>query len=199
MTLAQGRESLFTSICAESAEKRTFRLTNMSDSLGSITALLSRVRAGDKIVEAQLMELTYAELRRVATRVMGKERRDHTLQPTALVHEAYLRLMTNSPDSYANRRHYFAVAAKAMRRVLVDYSRRRSSEKRGASTRRVALDEVDSSALRSDFPEDILVIDAALEKLAQVHSRAAEIIELRFFLGLTDDEVANWLNPRLSG
>jgi RNA polymerase sigma factor (TIGR02999 family) len=142
----------------------------------------------------ELMALLYDELRRLARGFMARERRDHTLQPTALVHEAYLRMVDPSRVAWRGRTHFRVVAAKAMRRILIDHARRHGSAKRGGGRQRVTLGE---SLLRSADAsldlEELLSVNAALEKLRGIDERQAQVVELRFFGGLNVEEVAEGL------
>ena len=158
---------------------------------GEITRLLQLVSKGDRAAEAELIPLVYAELRRIARVAIGKERPNHTLQTTALVHEVYLKLIGNGELDMVSRSHFFALAASTMRRILIDYARARRSSKRGGSRVRVDLEHV---ALGSDESWDhILAIHDALEKLAAIDARAAKVVELRFFAGLEGEEAARVL------
>jgi RNA polymerase sigma factor (TIGR02999 family) len=150
------------------------------------TAVLDAAAAGGG--SARLFELVYGELRALAQRCMNHERKDHTLAPTALVHEAYLKLIDQSRASWQGRTHFLAVASGAMRRILVDHARGHDAIKRGRDAQRVPLD----SAIIDprDEPRDITQIDAALKKLETLNPRHARIVELRFFGGLTIDETA---------
>ena len=163
---------------------------------GDITILLREVRAGNRAAESQLLPLVYGELRRLAARYMRSERADHTLQPTALVHEAYLRLAGQRAVNWENRIHFFAVAAQIMRRILVDHARAHRSEKRGGREPKGPVDE--ALALTADNREGVLAIDEALGHLSERDPRLARIVELRFFAGLTGDEIAEVLgiSPR---
>jgi RNA polymerase sigma factor (TIGR02999 family) len=155
----------------------------------NVTLLLARLRDGNQDAANQLIPLVYAELRRMAGAYMQRERPGQTLQATALVHEAYMRLVDGQPGPWQNRAHFFAIAAHAMRQVLVDHARRRHAGKRGgASAREVAID-VDL-LIAPDRLEDVLAIDEALERLAAIDPRQSRLIELRFFVGLNVEEVA---------
>ncbi len=157
-----------------------------------VTTVLDQVRAGDPGARERLVGLVYDELRRIAAGLMTHERDDHTLQPTALVHEALLRLLEGDALSHApNRAYLFAAAARAMRQVLVDHARERSALKRGGDRTRVPLDDV-----LERFEErhlDVLALDEALARLAALHPRHSEVVTLRFFGGLTVAEVAQCL------
>lgn len=139
------------------------------------------------------MPLVYDELRRVAASYLAQERNGHTLQPTALVHEAYLR-MAQVPDEWGGKTHFFAVAARAMRRLLIDHARARGRDKRGADWERVTFDNAIARLAPDLDRADVLALDAALEKLAALDARQAEIVELRFFSGMTIDEIASHLS-----
>ena len=141
---------------------------------------------------ALLAERLYKELRQLAVARLKGERRNHTLQPTALVNEAYLHLARRTGASFQSRTHFLAAASLAMRRVLVDHARARRTAKRGGGWRRITLDE--SVALSEDRVEDVLAIDQALERLAEIDSRTARVVEMRFFAGMTEVEVAQALD-----
>jgi len=158
---------------------------------GEITLLLKQVAGGDAMATETLAEAVYAELRRIATRLMAHERSNHTLQPTQLAGEAFLNLIDQTERKWENRAHFFAVAAQAMRRILVDYSRRKRSSRRGGEWRRVELES--TSVASSSRHEDILAIDEALERLQRIDARQSRIVELRYFGGLTETEVAKVL------
>ncbi len=150
--------------------------------------LFRRLAEGDRDAAGELLPLLYAELRGLAQRRMAKERSDHTLQATALVHEAYLRLVTPEEASWENRAHFFRAAAQAMRSVLVDHARAKGAAKRGGDGQRVVLAE--DIALVEDELGDVLWIDEAIERLAERDPELARIVELRFFGGLTHEEIA---------
>lgn len=160
----------------------------MSEDSHAITRLLLEWRAGDKDAAARLMELVYRELHRMAAREMRREHAEHTLQTTALVHEAYLRLCGAEPIQWQDRAHFFAVVAQQLRRVLVDHARRVRSEKRGGGKICATLFDSDGAAWR--FDERLLAVDEALTRLETLDARAAKVIELRFFGGLTETEAA---------
>jgi RNA polymerase sigma factor (TIGR02999 family) len=163
----------------------------MADDTHKITGLLLDWRAGKPEAANRLMELVYGELHGLAARQMHREHGDHTLQTTALVHEAYLRLCGSEPIDWQNRGHFFAVAAQQLRRVLVDYARRRRSEKRGGGQIKLSLAEADCPVVDRD--ERLLAIDEALTRLEALDERAAKVIELRFFGGLSEKEAAGSL------
>jgi RNA polymerase sigma factor (TIGR02999 family) len=162
----------------------------------TITALLARWRDGDKAAADQLSELVYSELHRIAAREMRRERGGHTLQTTAVVHESYLRIFRAEPVEWKDRAHFFAVAARQLRRVLVDHARRRRSEKRGGGIVKLSLQEWGAPAVELD--ERLLAVDEALARLESLDSRAAKVVELRFFGGLSEGEAAEALQISVS-
>jgi RNA polymerase sigma factor (TIGR02999 family) len=155
-----------------------------------VTLLLRRFSLGEKEVESRLFDLIYAELRRIAAARMQAERPSHTLSPTALVHEAYIKL-ANTDESFENRSHFLAVAARAMRNILVDHARARHAHKRGGLSDPVALEGLDVPAPEND--EELIGLDDALNRLAGMSPRQAKVVELRYFAGLTETEVASIL------
>jgi RNA polymerase sigma factor (TIGR02999 family) len=165
---------------------------SMGDDSHTITRPLMEWRSGNKDAAARLMELVYLELHRMASREMRHERREHTLQATALVHEAYIRLCGAEPIEWQDRAHFFAVAAQQLRRVLVDHARRVRSEKRGGGRINASLFDYDGCV--SPFDERLLAIDEALTQLETLDARAAKVIELRLFGGLTEAEAAEALD-----
>jgi RNA polymerase sigma-70 factor (ECF subfamily) len=156
-----------------------------------VTALLTRWSQGDDAALAQLTPLVYEELRRLAHRQMAAERTDHTLQTTALVNEAYLRLADQTNPRWQNRAHFFAVAARAMRRILVSYARSQRSQKRGGGVLKVDLDE--AALVSPEESKEIVDLHEALEQLATLDSRKAQVVELKYFGGLNYDEMAEVL------
>lgn len=156
-----------------------------------ITALLGDWCAGKPQALNQLVPLIYAELRRIATRQLRDERVGHTLQPTALVHEVYLRLIDQRHVNWQNRAHFFGVAAQVMRRILVDHARRHGAGKRNHGATHVPIDEAHGVAAPNEMP--VLALDHALVRLEKVDSELAKIVELRAFGGLTIDEAADVL------
>ena len=158
----------------------------------TVTALLDSWNRGDESALEQLLPLVYAELRRIAARQLRRERVGHTLQPTALVHEAYLRLVDQRNVDWQSRAHFFGVASQVMRRILVDHARRRSAGKRGEGVRCVPIDEVTDVEAANEIP--ILALDHALGRLEKVDAELARIVELRAFGGLTIEEAAHVLN-----
>lgn len=154
-----------------------------------VTIILSQMAKGDPHAVHELLPVVYAELRQLARAQMMRERSAHTLQATALVHEAYLRLVHNSASSFENRRHFFAAAAEAMRRILIEHARRTQSLKRGGQRARVALDgELVAIASPCDSVDDLLALDEVLDRLAEEHPEAAELVKLIYFAGLNLEE-----------
>lgn len=158
---------------------------------GEITTILEAISAGDRGQVNRLADLVYDDLRRLAADYMQREPEGHTLQPTALVHEAFLKLVDQDRVTWRNRTHFFAVGATLMRRILVDHARRRSMAKRGAGWRRVPFS--DDLQLASSRDEDVLALDDALTRLHDLDPDRARLVELRFFGGLTLDETAEAL------
>src|SRR5689334_19090267 len=151
--------------------------------MSDVTQILNAIEKGDEHAATQLLPLVYGELRKLAAARMSNEAAGHTLQPTALVHEAWLRLTGNDPNvQFANRAHFFAAAADAMRRILIDRARRKSAGKRGGSWERINLDNVEVAIDADD--DTLLLVNQALEKLAREEPEVAEIVKLRFFAGL---------------
>jgi len=161
-----------------------------------VTEILNDVSAGDRKAADRLMPLVYDELRRLASRYLARERPDHTLQATALVHEAYLRLIDQTRVSWQNRAHFIAVAASMMRRILVDHARLHTTEKRGGRRQKLSLDEAISFSKGKDL--DIVALDDALGDLARLDPEQSRIVELRFFGGLTLEETAEVTGVSLS-
>lgn len=155
---------------------------------------LRQIGAGDADAAQQLLPLVYEELRALAGGHFRRQRADHTLQPTALVHEAFVRLIDQTNAHYNDRSHFFAVAATAMRQILTDYARRKKAEKRGGQWEQISLDHAaGSDGLASPQALDIVALDEALTELANLDPRMHRVVELRFFGGLTVDEVAKVL------
>lgn len=154
----------------------------------NVTLLLERARAGSADALGELLPAVYDELRSMAARQLGRERREHTLQATALVHEAWLKLVDQRAQDWQNRAHFLAIAATAMRRVLVHHAEAVKAAKRGGGRGRVTL--TDRPGEVSEDPLDVLALDEALEALAQEDPRKAKVVELRFFAGLENREVA---------
>ena len=162
----------------------------MSGHAGSteVTVLLTQLAEGDEQAASRLIPLVYRELRQMAARQMRRERVDHTLQTTALVHEAYLKLVEQTPASWQNRTHFFAVAAQVMRHILIDHARGQAREKRGGGVAVIQLDE--ALVFSPEQSSELLEVDAALHRLTELDPRQGKIVELRFFGGLTVDETA---------
>ena len=156
-----------------------------------VTLLLKQVANGNQQAAARLIPVIYGELHRVAKRHLRQERRDHTLQPTALVHEAFLKLVAQRDANWQNRAHFFAVASQLMRRILVDYARRRLRSKRGGKQTKLPLDGV--LVISQDRCDEVLAVDEALERLAALDPRQSRVVELRFFGGLSMEETAKVL------
>ena len=157
-----------------------------------ITAWLTHWREGDQRAPERLFSVVYPELRRIAARFLHNERGEHTLEPNALVNELCLRLLGSAPVTFQDRAHFFAIAAQTMRRILIDHARARVADKRGGAQERVTLTAVEGwNPIGQN--EDILTLDQALSKLEKADSRAARVVELRFFGGLKEDEIAEVL------
>lgn len=168
----------------------------MAPDTSNVTLLLGELQRGNLQAEADLIPLVYQELRRIARWQLRGERSGHTLQPTALVHEAYLKLTRIEEMEWQGRSHFFAVAANLMRRILVDHARARLAEKRGSGQTMVEFNE--AFLAMPEKSKDILALDDALERLTKMNERQARIVELRFFSGLTEEEAAHvlGLSPR---
>jgi RNA polymerase sigma factor (TIGR02999 family) len=157
----------------------------------SVTQLLIDLSKGDKRALDELLPVVYNELKRIARYYMSSERASHTLQPTALVHETYLKLIDQHKADWQNRAHFFGLATQVMRRILVNHARDRKADKRGGGAQQVSLSVVVESFERPDV--DILSLNEALEELAQIDTRKARVVELKFFGGLTTKEIAEVL------
>lgn len=155
-----------------------------------VTALLKAVNQGDPQAHEALITALYRELQRLASSLMKRERPGHTLQPTALVNEVYLRLVQGSPQ-WSNRAHFFGAAARAMRRILVEYARRRSAQKRGAGAKRITFGDLEVEA--EDSTIDLLALDEALEALRREDQRLVDVVELRYFAGFSIEQTAELL------
>ena len=158
----------------------------------NVTQILRDWNEGDADAPAQLMPLVYEELRRRAADCLRRERRDHTLQPTALVHEAYVKLVEQNRAQWKDRTHFCSVAAQLMRRILVKYAEAHNADKRGGQLRKIYLDE--TRELAQERAPDLLALDDALKNLAVSHPRESEIVELKFFGGLNAKEIGEVLN-----
>jgi RNA polymerase sigma factor (TIGR02999 family) len=165
----------------------------MSETAKPITQLLFELKNGEPEVLRDLLPLVYDELRRLADSHLRRERADHTLQPTALVHEAYLRLIGQKPVDWQNRAHFFGVAARLMREILIEYARARNRLKRGGEFKtQIALDEAVS--FNNEKQLDVIAIDGALSQLERLDERQARIVEMKFFAGLNVEEIAEVLS-----
>ena len=162
-----------------------------TESSGDLTKLLSEVAKGDKVAASQLVPLVYSQMRRLAAAYMRRERENHTLQATALVHEAYLKLVDQRTD-WQSRAHFFGVAAQVMRHILIDHARGHSRAKRGGAKEAVTLDE--GLVFSDEKSEELLALDEALQRLAKLDTRQAKVVEMRFFGGLTVEETAEALS-----
>ena len=187
----------------------------MSISREQVTRLCQNAARQDRTAMDSLVDHVYATLRRMANRQMGAERVDHTLSPTALVHEAYLRLVDQDSMDWKDRAHFYAIAARVMRRVLIDHARRKLAGKRGGDQIKITLNEEVAGAIAS--PESLIELDHALERLEELSPRQRQVVEMRFFGGMTHEEVAEvlsvsvptvrrdwrlaqaWLNREMSG
>jgi len=165
--------------------------------MSQVTQILEAIQRGQSRATEELLPLVYQELRRLAAHKMAQEPSGHTLQPTALVHEAYLRLVgAGQPQQWEGRGHFFSAAAEAMRRILVDRAREKKALKRGGNLERVDIDAVE---LLAPMPDDeLLALDEALDRLVTVDTRAAEMVKLCFFVGLTQEEAAHELGISVS-
>jgi RNA polymerase sigma factor (TIGR02999 family) len=160
--------------------------------MNDVTRVLNAIDQGDPAAGEKLLPLVYEELRKMAGQRMAAEMSGHTLQATALVHEAWLRLVGSEEQNWRNRAHFFGAAAEAMRRILVDHARRRQSQKRGGGASREELNE--SSLVLAAPPDELLAVHEALDTLAREDPSAAELVKLRYFVGMTMDEAAVAMN-----
>lgn len=156
--------------------------------MSDVTRILNAIEAGDTKATDQLLPLVYEELRILAAQKLSREKPGQTLQATALVHEAYMRLVGNTNQNWDNQGHFFAAAAEAMRRILIDNARRKHSHRHGGRHRRIDLDQADLASERTD--EDFLALNEALERLEDEDPHLARIVKLRYFAGLTNDQIA---------
>jgi RNA polymerase sigma factor (TIGR02999 family) len=159
--------------------------------MGDATLLMTAVEQGDPNAAGKLLDLVYDELRRLAAGKMAQEAPGQTLQPTALVHEAWLRLVGTKNPKFENRAHFFSAAAEAMRRILIDRARRKLTQRHGGNFERVDLEEQDLVA--PDPDQQLLAVHEVLDKLAAEHSAQAEVVKLRYFAGMTNEETAEAL------
>lgn len=160
--------------------------------MGNATLIMKTLQTDDAAAAGQLLALVYEELRRIAAFKMAQESPGHTLQPTALVHEAWLRIMQGGSPRFENRTHFFAVAAEAMRRILIDRARRKRAVRHGGKLDRVDLEEFDLAV--PDADDQMLAVSEALDRLAAEHPVQAEVVKLRYFVGLTNEEIGQLLD-----
>lgn len=163
--------------------------------MSDVTRILESAHRGDPQAAYELLPLVYAELRRLAAHKMANERAGHTLQPTALVHEAWLRLVGNENQKWDGRGHFFAAAAEAMRCILIDRARRNQAIRHGGDQQRVEIQEIDLAS--PDGDDQLLVVSEALEKLAVKYKAEAELVKLRYFVGMTNEQAAEVLGISL--
>ncbi len=164
----------------------------MNPTTEDVTVLLAQLTKGNEEAGSKLIPLVYSELRRLAGGYMRRERSDHTLQPTALVHEAYLRLVGQRAVDWQSRSHFFGIAAQVMRRILVDHARGHLRDKRGGGQKPVPIDE--AFVFAPEQAQELVKLDQALERLTQLDPRQGKIVELRFFGGLTVEQTADLLS-----
>jgi RNA polymerase sigma factor (TIGR02999 family) len=164
--------------------------------MSDITELSADVEKGDPKAAEELLSLVYEQLRRLATHRMAQERSSQTLQPTALVHEAWLRLVGSNALKFENRAHFFSAAAEAMRRILIDRARRKRTQRHGGDYERVHIGGFDLAAPQED--EQVLAVHEALDRLAKEHPIQAELVKLRYFAGMTNEETAELLGISVS-
>jgi len=167
-----------------------------SDTMSEATVMLAAIEAGDSNAAEQLLVLVYDELRRLAASQIAQESPGQTLQPTALVHEAWLRLVGNRNLSFNDREHFFRASAEAMRRILIDRARRKYTQRHGGGYQRVDFDDFDLAAPAAD--DQMLAVNEALDKLAIEHPVQANLVKLRYFAGMTNEEVSHVLGISLS-
>jgi RNA polymerase sigma factor (TIGR02999 family) len=168
------------------------KMARESEEAASVTQYLRNWNGGNMESAGEVFARLHAELRRMAAQRLSSERPGHTLQPTALIHELYLRLEAGNSPEWRSRTHFFAVAAKTLRRILIDYARARSAGRRGGGEPKVSLDLVQDAGAVCSF-DDLLIIDEALTRLENADERAARVTELRFFAGLQESEIAQEL------
>jgi RNA polymerase sigma factor (TIGR02999 family) len=159
--------------------------------LSAVTRILESIELGDPKAADKLLPLVYEELRKLAASRMANEAPNQTLQPTALVHEAWLRLVGDTNPNFSGRAHFFGAAAEAMRRILIEKARRKKAIRHGGDQQRVDLEDVDASTSRDD--DELLAVNDALDKLAAIHAVQAEVVKLRCFVGMTNAETAQAL------
>jgi RNA polymerase sigma-70 factor (ECF subfamily) len=190
VTAPTAKTRLLSVLLVERHGRAIIAVRDMGRTDPDITVLLQRAAAGESDAESDLFDAIYNDLRAIARATLSSERPGHTLQPTVLVHEVFLRLRGSAID-FQSRHHFFAIAARAMRRILVDHARARVARKRPGSAQQVELDE--RMILAEDDPETILAVDAALDHLRDLDTRQARIVEMRFFGGLTEEEIGTVL------
>jgi RNA polymerase sigma factor (TIGR02999 family) len=169
-----------------------------ADTMSDATVMLAAIKAGDSKAAEDLLVLVYDELRRLAASKLAREAPGQTLQPTALVHEAWLRLVGDHSPSFNDREHFFRASAEAMRRILIDRARRKHTRRHGGEYQRVALEGFDLAAPSSVADDQLLAVNEALDKFALEHPVQAELVKLRYFAGLTNDEVSKVLGISIS-
>ncbi len=170
----------------------TNQLAMRSETPDEITELLNEWSSGDELALEQLMPLVYEELRKMANHYMHSKDVGNTLQPTALIHEVYLKLVKQEKQNWENRTHFFGVASKAMRHILVDYLRNRRYLKRGGDVKKVEFDE--SIIVSNERAVGLIELDEALNRLSELHERKSRVVELKYFGGLSNEEMAEVLN-----
>ncbi len=161
-----------------------------------VTRLLNDYSQGNRLVLTEILPLVYNELRKISSKYLREEHRNHTFQTTELVHEAFIKLIGNENVSWESRAHFFGIAANSMRQILVDHARKRNSYKRGSGEKKLSLEEAPTIAAESN--EQILALDMALNKLESLDERSSKIVEMRFFSGLSIEETAEALNISIS-
>jgi len=164
----------------------------MEESAGIVTQLLHELRGGNRLAEEKLIPIVYNKLKRIASAQLRREHAANSLQPTALVHEAYLRLTKMQQIDWQSRSHFFRISATVMRRVLVDHARNLDAKKRGEKPATVVLE--DAIIFAKERPLDVVALDDALSRFSQVDPRAAQVVEMRFFAGMTEDEIGSALD-----
>ena len=173
-----------------------YSIPRLMDNMSDATVMLAAIEAGDPKAAEQLLVLVYDELRRLAASKLAREAPGHTLQPTALVHEAWLRLVGEQNPSFKDRTHFFRASAEAMRHILIDRARRKQTRRHGGDYQRIDFEEVDLAAPHAD--DQLLAVNEALDKLALEHPVQAELVKLRYFAGLTNEEVSEVLGISVS-
>lgn len=167
------------------------RINMLNKETHEVTKILQEWRSGKKQAAEQLFPLVYDELKRQARNYLRRERDDHTLQPTALVHEAYLKMVDQTVLSAENRIHFFAIASRVMRQILVDHAREHKAEKRGGAAQRLSIEDID--VLPEQTAADVLELDEALRRLEAIDERKCRVVDMRFFGGLKEKEIAEVL------